>query len=900
MKSKVEECLDMPVFSGNVGSCENGERILNNNDGSDDHSVFSSTNFANGNITQKAASATVPPDLEDVPVIPERYKVLDIGNETVKMSSAWAYRDKCGKVLFYVQRFDTKVGKKQFRPLTFFKTESGIKWNRKAPAEPRPLYGLDRLATWPDADVMVCEGEKPTDAATRLFPSVVAVSSMNGANSPEKSDWSVLAGRSIILWGDFDEPGKSYITAVEKLVVAAGGEVKHAIRSEWFLQMGNELGIKREALPVGWDAADAELEGFTADKIQSLLDLKNNSQGDNMLFGFTPSQEISKVEGVGKNNNDKTQQEAVAAERRAQVRELFKDSEFNVFENRKGFKNGVYWQEPFREDDVPKPAILLCSPLIIVAETRDTDQSNWGRLLAWLDNDGHAHNWACPVEILAATDTAEFRRELVRNGLTIATNSKARQKLVDYVLGFKPQSPDRVRCVTKTGWYGDIYVLANRVYGKQEGESMIYQGATNGDYATAGTLVDWQREVAARAVGNSRIVFAISTAFSGVLVEMAGESGGGFQFTGTTSKGKTSTLIDPAASVWGVPDRFAKKWRTTANGLEAMCLSRNHSTLMLDDLGQSDARECGQSAYLIANGQGKARMQKEGGNRPLSTWKTMILSSGELDISEHMAESGKIAKGGQVARLPSIPADAGGGMFSLEHLHDQPDGRHFSDTMKSVTRKYYGTAGEAFLEQLTNPATLRETNGNIRDCLNEIVKLMAISDEAAPEVGRVAARFALVAFSGELATQFGVTGWDKGEALKAAIRCFNDWLSDADGIMGADNKALFSQISAFLQAHGSSRFPPHDISSIDLQRVQNRAGFSYINDNNVSYWAESGAFMRELCKGFNYKAAAKTLIKAGWLEPSSGRTQQKKRINAVGGKGLWFYVLTDKALGGNF
>ena len=47
---------------------------------------------------------------------------------------------------------------------------------------------------------------------------------------------------------------------------------------------------------------------------------------------------------------------------------------------------------------------------------------------------------------------------------------------------------------------------------------------------------------------------------------------------------------------------------------------------------------------------------------------------------------------------------------------------------------------------------------------------MCIPEGVAPEVGRVAARFALVAFSGELATQFGVTGWNKGEALKAAIR----------------------------------------------------------------------------------------------------------------------------------
>ena len=901
MEAILQENPDTLIFAGNVGNSGNSESISSSGATSRDIDLFQNGVLEAGNSWEQAEAKVDVPAHEDAPAIPERFKFADIGSETVKVSAQWVYRDQHGKVLFYVQRFDASTGKKEFRPLTLFSsTEAGMKWKRKAPHEPRPLYGLDRLAARPDAEVMVCEGEKATDAAMRLFPDKVAVSSMSGAKSPEKSDFSSLAGRTVFLWGDFDEPGASYIAAVEKLATEAGAKVICAVRPEWFLQMGCELGIKREALPEGWDAADAELEGFTADNIHTFLDQEKNMHGYNMLFSNMPSQQTLIVEEIAQDNDDKAHQEAVATEKRTQTRGLFKDSEFAVIEYRKGFKNGVYWQEPFGDNAVPKHPTLLCSPLIVVAETRDTEQSNWGRLLSWLDNDGHSHNWACPVEMLAATDTAEFRRELVRNGLTIVTNGKARQKLVDYVLSVKPQSQDRVRCVTKTGWHGARYVLSNRVYGKQEGESVIYQGVTNGDFASSGTLSDWQREVAARAVGNSRIVFAISTAFAGALVEMANESGGGFQFTGATSKGKTSTVIDPAASVCGHPDRFAKKWRSTANGLEALCLSRNHSTLMLDDLGQSDAKECGQAAYLIANGQGKVRMQKEGGNRPLSTWKTMLLSSGEVDLAEHMAEAGKVAKGGQMVRLPSIPADAGAGMFALERLHDQPDGRQFSDTMKSVTREYYGTAGEAFLDKLTDhPATLKETTDSIRGGITEIVKLMKIPDGAAPEIGRVAARFALVSFAGELATQFGVTGWSKGEALKAAIRCFDDWLSESGGAMGADDKALFAQVSAFLQAHGTSRFPPHDISQEDLQRVQNRAGFGHNNGENVFYWVESGAFKRELCKGFSLTAAVKSLIKAGWLEHGPDRTQQKKRINAIGGKSLWFYVMTFNALGGD-
>jgi len=893
MEKTIEANQTSDVVTGNNGNNVNTELISSNGAPLQEAALYPNKDSDVGNRWEQEDSAI---DLApENPPIPDRLKVIDVDGGKITASGQWAYRNGKGEVLGYIQRFDVSPTQKEFRPLTLQPTKNGMEWKHKALDEPRPLYGLERLFANPEAEVIVCEGEKAADAAARLFPDKVTVTSMNGAKSPEKSDWGVLAERTVYLWADNDEPGGSYIAAVEKLAITAEAKVTNTIRPGWFLQMSDELGIEREQLPIGWDAADAEREGFTAINIQTFLQQEIKQKTEHSLFGQTPRQRALLHEEISQSNEDLDKE---VKEKQAQSRELFKDSEFAVLENRKGFKNGVYWQEPYGENGLPKHPIYLCSPLIIVAETRDIDQSNWGRLLSWQDNDKHEHKWACPSELLAATDSTEFRRELVRNGLTIATNNKVRQKLVDYIQGYPPKSQDRVRCVTKTGWYGKRYVLSSQVYGKQEGESVIYQGATNGDFASAGTLADWQREISSRAAGNSRIVFAISIGFSGTLVAIANEPGGGFQYTSKTSHGKTTSIIDPSASIWGHPDRFSKKWRTTANGLEALCLSRNDSVLILDDLGQSDAKECGQAAYLVANGQGKARMQKEGGNRPLTTWNTMLLSSGEVDLSQHMAEAGKVPKGGQVVRLPSIPADAGAGMFVLECLHDQPDGRQFSDTMKAVTRQYYGTAGDAFLKKLTDPETLKETTESVRRSITEIVKRMKIPEGAAPEVGRVAARFALVAFSGELATSFGITGWDKGEALKATIRCFQDWLLDAGSSMGADDTALFSQVSSFLQAHGASRFPPRDISKDDLQRVQNRAGFSYISGENVSYMAESGAFKNLLCKGFNPTAAAKSLIKAGWLKPGQDRTQQKQRISALGGDPIAFYVFTSKALDG--
>jgi putative DNA primase/helicase len=578
---------------------------------------------------------------------------------------------------------------------------------------------------------------------------------------------------------------------------------------------------------------------------------------------------------------------------------------FFLVEGIPGQRDGVYWCENSDGDKADDKLWWLSSPLHILGETRDAQQSNWGRLLEWRDNDGHPHRWACPVEMLAASDTAEFRRELVRGGLTISTNGKARQKLVDYVLTHRPDSATRLRCVSRIGWHDLRYVLPGQVYGEQAAEGVIYQGADSGDFDSAGTLQDWQRHIALPATGNTRIVFAISVAFAGVLADMAGESGGGFHYVGTTSKGKTSTLLDPAASVWGNPDRYAKKWRTTQNGLEVLCLGRNDGLLILDELAQIAAADAGGAAYLIANGQAKARMTKEGGNRPAQTWRVMLLSAGEIDLAQHMAEAGKTAKGGQMARLPAIPADAGAGMGTLEQLHQHDSGQAFADAMKGHCRQYYGTAGAAFLQKLTASEEQQDIRREVKDNIAAIIQYLGIPAGAAEEIGRVAARFALVAFAGELATRYGVTGWESGEAVQAARRCFREWLAENNTGQAADDRALFAQVAAFMQAHSSTRFPDHDAEPETLARHINRAGFRYVDEQGAAqFWVLSEPFKKELCKGFQTLSAVRALVKAEWMLPGDiengkQRSQRRKRIKALNSTRVSVYVLTSAPLEGD-
>ncbi len=127
-----------------------------------------------------------------------------------KPSARWTYHDASGKPICHVCRFDAPDGK-SFVPLTYCESSKGGRaWRWQAPPEPRSLYNLHLLARRPDAPVVLSEGEKAADAAAILLPDCVATTTMNGAQSPAKADWTPLQGRSVWTWADNDEAGRQY------------------------------------------------------------------------------------------------------------------------------------------------------------------------------------------------------------------------------------------------------------------------------------------------------------------------------------------------------------------------------------------------------------------------------------------------------------------------------------------------------------------------------------------------------------------------------------------------------------------------------------------------------------------------------------------------------------------
>lgn len=136
-----------------------------------------------------------------------------------QFGAAWCYRDRGGRELGWVVRYNDPRGIKEKECIPFFKRERE-QWKAGAPADPRPLFGQEVLAAQPEALVWAVEGEPCAAAIHRLAG--VAVTSQGGAKAAAYADWAPLRGRHVHIWPDNDTPGVHYGADVLRLVREAG------------------------------------------------------------------------------------------------------------------------------------------------------------------------------------------------------------------------------------------------------------------------------------------------------------------------------------------------------------------------------------------------------------------------------------------------------------------------------------------------------------------------------------------------------------------------------------------------------------------------------------------------------------------------------------------------------
>ena len=553
-------------------------------------------------------------------------------------------------------------------------------------------------------------------------------------------------------------------------------------------------------------------------------------------------------------------------------------------------KAGVYWypvvkEEKNQESNTPE---WMCSPLEVLARTRDIDNNSWGRQLIWHDGDGIKKAWNLPDRLLMGDSPSTVLGELADGGLDISLAKK--KQVLAYIAVQNPHL--RATCISKTGWAAvGVYVTPDCVINEVDAEHYVYQAIERPEARRSkGSLASWRTEVAALCIGNSRLMLAVSAAFSGPLLFPCGFSGGGFHFQGPSSIGKSLSML-LAASVSDAPEQAVVPWRVTDNGLEGVAARHNDGLLMLDELGQVDGRKAGEIAYMLSNGSGKARASRDGSPRRRQEWRVVFISNGEIDLATHMRAAGQSTKAGQEIRMVTIPADAGKGMGIFEQLHGEPNSKHMADRVKAAALNHYGIAFMPFVQYVAQHWDQVAKQG--RKIVSAFVQ-SAVPAGADGQVMRGAERFGIVAAAGELATQADITGWPPGAATQAARICFDAWLTRRGGAGSHEEAEIIKRLLETITRDAACF---ESINQGEQATVRNRLGFV----DGDRYLMTISNF-KEVMFGIDDQLAARVLVSNGIIRHEIGKKLPRESLPGLGRQRVYIVEarhLPDE-LGGTF
>lgn len=254
-----------------------------------------------------------------------------------------------------------------------------------------------------------------------------------------------------------------------------------------------------------------------------------------------------------------------------------------------------------------------------------------------------------------------------------------------------------------------------------------------------------------------------------------------------------------------------------------------------------------------------------------------------------MNEGGYRAKAGQSVRMLDLPVSEDFGAWN--DLHGATSGAAFSDALQRGAAKHHGHAGRAFLEKLTRDKK------DFCATLEEFKALpMFMREGGQGQDKRAAARFAIVGMAGEIATEYRITGWPEGAAIKAAAHGFKLWAS-LRGTGDGEQRQILRQVAAFIDRHGDGRFSSDKDNN--HTSIKDRAGWWRDDVSGDREYLFNADGLREATKGFDFTRALDVLQAAGAL--TSPGLNKRSKAYRVGGRAVQLYAISTEKLegGGN-
>jgi hypothetical protein len=389
-----------------------------------------------------------------------------------------------------------------------------------------------------------------------------------------------------------------------------------------------------------------------------------------------------------------------------------------------------------------------------------------------------------PASVLTA-QSEQFIKLLSDHGYVWPPNKRTRTQIIAALSIVKPDRDIRVTSVP--GWCGKSFVLPDESYrptGPDRNGLLIVRHPTVrlGSFRRLGTLDDWKTHIARKCVHSTRARLAMATTFAAPNLRGLGLNSFGFNFSGTTSGGKT-LLLRMAASGAGLNSaKGPATWDGTPTGFEQRAMGHRDGIMPLDDIShlEGDAKNVSKLVtFRLAGNQTKERAGQYvvAQNLVEEDWRVISLSTSEDPLWEHLDRFGPRRIRGEEVRMIDVPACVSDmqDIFDGEHARARlgetvGQRRRFVEDQERLALKYQGEALRAYLAKRVCDKTAKVT---LKRYMKEYTDHAPLPGQQR-WLGRIQRLFAAVYAGAAQAIDYGVLPWGKNATLTAIRACMAD------------------------------------------------------------------------------------------------------------------------------
>lgn len=404
--------------------------------------------------------------------------------------------------------------------------------------------------------------------------------------------------------------------------------------------------------------------------------------------------------------------------------------------------------------------VVVCGLICPVLHVRDPQSGhNWATCLQFLDHDGTLRT--ATFDDTDVFGKGRYLQELRRQGLYVGFLPTLVTSLIREWMWQSPV-PKGWR-VDRAGWLtipgeAQAYVQPDGSVSSGRGaprQALILRDARRVE--ANGTLRQWSGDVAARAVGNQMLMFAIAAALSGPFLKAADLQTAAFNFFGRSSSGKT-LLMQAAASCWGHP-ASVHRWSEAGARLPNLRRLHNDGAMAVDGFPISPTTKDLRTFAAIEEDSHYADADIRHRN--------VFLLTAEASTATVFQRHRKLCSEAFQARVCDIPADQDlHSALGALHGNEEPDG--LIAALHSAMASHHGHAGPALVRwMLDNPRTAPDRfSYHVERFMR---RELGTRGDGKPDRMRVQQlrRLALVAAAGETAIVAGVLPWPRNSCARA-------------------------------------------------------------------------------------------------------------------------------------